>query len=73
MRWVIEICAHAQHTHAHAHTLCEVGTGVSVSQSLRPNAQGNGLLHQAGGRLLVGRGSDRARCQSEQWCQGLGS
>ena len=26
---------------------------MSVSQSLRPNAQGNGLLYQAGGKLLV--------------------
>ena len=34
-------------------TLCEIGTGVSVSQSLKPTAQGNGLLYQAGGRLLV--------------------
>ena len=34
-------------------TLCDVGTGVSVSQSLAPNAEGNGLVHQPGCTLLV--------------------
>ena len=34
-------------------SLCEVGTGVSVSQSLKPSAQGAGLLYQAGCKLLV--------------------
>ena len=33
--------------------LCDVSTGVSVTQSLRPNASGNGLLYQAGCKLLV--------------------
>ena len=33
--------------------LCDVGTGVSVSQSLRPNREGNGLLYQAGCKVLV--------------------
>ena len=33
--------------------LCDVGTGVSVSQSLRPSADGGGLLYQAGCKLLV--------------------
>ena len=32
--------------------LCEVGTGVSVSQSLKPSAQGAGLLYQADCKLL---------------------
>lgn len=33
--------------------LCDVGTGVSISQSLRPSADGGGLLYQAGCKLLV--------------------
>ena len=34
-------------------TLCEAGTGVSVSQSLKPSADGGGLLYQANCRLIV--------------------
>jgi histone H4 len=33
--------------------LCEVGTGVSVSQSLKPNADGDGLLLQGGCSIIV--------------------
>ena len=33
--------------------LCDVSTGVSVSQSLKPSSEGNGLLYQAGCKLLV--------------------
>ena len=33
--------------------LCDVGTGVSVSQSLRPSNEGGGLVYQAGCKLLV--------------------
>jgi nucleoid DNA-binding protein len=34
-------------------SLCEVGTGVSCSQSLKPDGDGNGLLYQTGCHLLV--------------------
>eukprot|EP00966_Prymnesium_polylepis_P325183 7381170-Prymnesium_polylepis.1 len=33
--------------------LCEVGTGVSISQSLKPNADGDGLLLQSGCSLII--------------------
>ena len=34
-------------------SLCDIGTGVSVSQSLKPSAEGGGLVYQAGSKLLV--------------------
>ena len=34
-------------------SLCDLATGVSVSQSLAPSADGDGLVHAAGCRLLV--------------------
>ena len=35
--------------------LCDVSTGVSVSQSLKPSEEGGGLLYQAGCKLLVAK------------------
>ena len=40
---------------------CDPSTGVSVTQSLMPNAQGDGLLHQAGCQLLVAERDDSLR------------
>ena len=37
--------------------LCDVSTGVSVSQSLKPSEEGGGLLYQAGCKLLVAKES----------------
>jgi hypothetical protein len=33
--------------------LCDVGTGVSIRQSLRPSDEGGGLVYQAGCKLLI--------------------
>jgi hypothetical protein len=35
--------------------LCAVGTGVSVSQSLKPSSEGGGLVYQAGCMLVVAK------------------
>ena len=42
-------------------SLCELGTGVSVSQSLKPSDDGDGLLYQAGCNLLVAMEGDELR------------
>ena len=38
--------------------LCDVGTGVSIRQSLKPSEEGGGLVYQAGCKLLVATEGD---------------
>ena len=41
--------------------LCDVGTGVSIRQSLRPSDEGGGLVYQAGCKLLIATEGDTVK------------
>ena len=42
-------------------SLCDTGTGVSVSQSLKPSDEGGGLLNQANCKLIVAMQDDQLK------------